>query len=386
MAKPMPGEFAPLKNISSAFKALGASIGTLLVAAVLPFAISVGVVMAGRELGPPARYWLDGVHGVVVIFYLAAVIDIINRRFGAMTRMGFSSFYPRAVLNVFRARPTFSLLLASVLALAPLTIAMGIFFRWLGPAAGISDAAWFATPSHIIPEFVLTTILAALMNAAYGANGSGIGTRVKICGINSPEALKAATDAGANMLGFMFFPPSPRVVTPVEAKKLLDMVPEGVIKVAVFVDPDDHDVGAVVRQLGFHAVQLHGNESPERVEEIGRTINRPVIKAIAISGPDDVRLAHRYEAVADMLLLDAKAPEGSNLPGGNAVSFDWNLIAGETWEKPWLLAGGLTVENVARAIGVTNASIVDVSSGVEDAPGVKNPAKIKAFIRAAKGT
>jgi phosphoribosylanthranilate isomerase len=214
---------------------------------------------------------------------------------------------------------------------------------------------------------------------------------VKICGINSLDALTAAaaplngghSGGGAKMLGFVFFPKSPRAVTLEEARALLAHVPQGVQKVALMVNPDDFEAQSIGAQLPFDWVQLHGNESPERVAEIRALTGRPVMKAVGISGPDDIKRAHAYEAVAERILLDAKAPEGAVLPGGNALSFDWQLISGETWEKPWLLAGGLNADNLAQAVKISKATFVDVSSGVEDEPGRKSAQKIKEFLQLA---
>ena len=208
---------------------------------------------------------------------------------------------------------------------------------------------------------------------------------VKICGLNTAEAVGAAVDGGAKMLGFVFFPKSPRAVTPYEAKALMALVPDGIIKVALLVDPDDHDVGAICRQLPIDLVQLHGQETPERVADIKAITGLPVMKAVGISDSDDIARAHAYEAVCEYVLLDAKPPKGADLPGGNAVSFDWSLIADETWEKPWILAGGLNADNLESAVKTSGAGFVDVSSGVEDAPGQKNAAKIREFLSLAKG-
>lgn len=206
---------------------------------------------------------------------------------------------------------------------------------------------------------------------------------VKICGISSAEALDAAVSGGASMLGFVFFPASPRVVTPAQAKDLMARMPDGVLKVALMVDPDDYDVGAVCRQLPVDVVQLHGSESLERVADIKAITGLPVMKAVGIASADDIASAHAYEAVTDRILLDAKAPEGAVLPGGNALSFDWTLISEETWTKPWMLAGGLNAENLAQAVKTSGAGAVDVSSGVEDAPGHKSVQKIHEFLKLA---
>lgn len=203
---------------------------------------------------------------------------------------------------------------------------------------------------------------------------------VKICGINSPEALDAAVTGGAKMLGFVFFDKSPRVVTRDEARDLLARVPKGITKVALMVGPSDFKARSIGRELPFDMIQLHGNESPERVAELKTITGLAVMKAIGIAGPDDIARAHEYEEICERILLDAKAPEGAALPGGNALSFDWNLIAGETWTKPWLLAGGLNAGNLTEAVRVSGANFVDVSSGVEDAPGRKSVVKIREFL------
>ena len=206
---------------------------------------------------------------------------------------------------------------------------------------------------------------------------------VKICGINSKEALDAAVAGGASMLGFVFFPASPRAVTPLEAKALMDRVPDGITKVALMVDPDDQDVGSICRLLPVDLLQLHGGETVARVSDIKAITGLPVMKAVGIAGPDDIQRAHGYETVCERILLDAKAPKDAVLPGGNALSFDWDLIAGETWEKPWMLAGGLNAENLGQAVKTSGATFVDVSSGVEDAPGRKSVDKISAFLKLA---
>ena len=239
-----------------------------------------------------------------------------------------------------------------------------------------------AFPAAMVPEFVMTALI-GLVLAAAERKMPAMPIDVKICGLNAPDAVDAAVEGGAKMLGFVFFPKSPRCVTPVEAQALMDRVPDGVTKVALMVDPDDMDVGAICRQLPVDMVQLHGSESLERVADIKAITGLPVMKAVGISGPEDIGRAHEYAQVADYILLDAKAPEGADLPGGNALSFDWDLIRGETWEKPWLLAGGLSAENLGDAVATSGAVFVDVSSGVEDAPGQKSPSKIKAFLKLA---
>lgn len=207
---------------------------------------------------------------------------------------------------------------------------------------------------------------------------------VKICGINSQSARDAAVRSGALMLGFVFYPASPRALSFDQARTLIGGVPDGILKVALVVDPTFKELQALSENLAIDVIQLHGSETPDRVSEVKALTGLRVFKAVAISGPDDVARAHEYEAVSDALLFDAKPPEGADRPGGNALKFDWDLIAGETWACPWLLAGGLTAENVAAAIKASGAEMVDVSSGVEDAPGVKSAIKIKAFIKAAQ--
>lgn len=207
---------------------------------------------------------------------------------------------------------------------------------------------------------------------------------VKICGLRDAAAVAAAVEAGAEMVGFVFFPPSPRSMDVDAAAALTAAVPPGVTRVALSVDADDDLLAAIADRAGVDMLQLHGKETPKRVTEIRARFGLPVMKAVAIAGPKDVARARTYEAVADRLMFDAKPPKDATRPGGNALTFDWELIAGETWAKPWVLAGGLTVDNVAEAIRVSGAAAVDVSSGVEDAPGDKNPEKIRAFVAAAK--
>lgn len=206
----------------------------------------------------------------------------------------------------------------------------------------------------------------------------------KICGLTTPEAVDAAVAGGAAMCGFVFFPPSPRALTPEAAAPLTGRVPDGVAKVGLSVDADDALLAAMIEVGGVDVLQLHGHESVGRVAEIKARFRVPVIKVLLIAGADDVAAAHAYEDVADRLMFDAKPPKQATRPGGNAIAFDWSLLAGETWSKPWILAGGLTPENVALAVRASGASAVDVSSGVEDAPGRKNLDKIAAFLAAVK--
>lgn len=206
---------------------------------------------------------------------------------------------------------------------------------------------------------------------------------VKICGLSTPEAVDAAVQHGASHVGFVFYPPSPRNLSPAEAGALIARLPDGVTPVALTVDADDAALAAILARAPVKILQAHGKESPARVAEMRQRFNLPVMKAVGIAGAGDVATAHDYESVADLLLLDAKPPR-KGLPGGNGLAFDWGLIANERWSRPWFLAGGLTPDNVAEAIRVAGASAVDVSSGVESAPGVKNVDLIAAFLAAAR--
>ena len=208
--------------------------------------------------------------------------------------------------------------------------------------------------------------------------------RVKICGLSNVETIQAAALAGADYVGFVFFPKSPRCVGIDQAAELARSVPNGVTKVALVVNPSDVELQAILAEVSIDMIQLHGTETPERVSEIKSRFGLPVMKAIGVSGPQDLAQIEDYSNVADQLLIDAKPPRNATLPGGNGVSFDWGLIAGRTWSVPWMLAGGLTPENVAEAVRLTGATQVDLSSGVEDAPGVKSIPKIQALIQAAK--
>ena len=209
---------------------------------------------------------------------------------------------------------------------------------------------------------------------------------VKICGINAPGALSAAVEAGADYVGFIFYPPSPRYVTPDEAGALARAAPAQVRKVGLLVDADDETIADTVTAVRLDMLQLHGRESPERVAEIRARFALPVMKAVPIAGADDVAAADDYCRAAERLLFDAKPPKDMKdaLPGGNALAFDWRLLAGKTWPLPWMLSGGLDAGNVAEAVQTSGARAVDVSSGVEDRPGLKNPDKIRAFLAAAK--
>lgn len=206
---------------------------------------------------------------------------------------------------------------------------------------------------------------------------------VKICGLTDAAAVKAVVEGGAAMCGFVFFPASPRNLTPKEAAELTKGVPEGVIRVGLTVDADDALLAEIALVARVDMVQLHGAETPARTNEVRERFGLPVIKVLAVQGPDDLAAAKAYQGVADRLMFDAKPPEDASRPGGNARAFDWRVLKNKTFALPWLLAGGLTAENLAEAVKTSGAVAVDVSSGVEDAPGVKNVDKIRAFLAAA---
>ncbi|HTO83073.1 MAG TPA: phosphoribosylanthranilate isomerase [Methylomirabilota bacterium] len=206
--------------------------------------------------------------------------------------------------------------------------------------------------------------------------------RAKICGINSREALDAAVAGGASFVGFVFYPPSPRALTPAAAGELAAAVPRTVGKLGLFVDDPDERIADVLAKAPLDMLQLHGQETPARVAAIRRHFGLPVMKAVKVAGADDLAAADGYIGVADWLLFDAKPPKEMTgaLPGGNALAFDWQLLAGRAWPSPWMLSGGLTPENLGEAVRISGARVVDVSSGVEAAPGQKDPAKIAAFL------
>ena len=202
----------------------------------------------------------------------------------------------------------------------------------------------------------------------------------KICGLKTKDVVAAAIEGGARSVGFVFFERSPRNVTVAEVQELTADVPKGIRKVGLVVDARD-DFLAEISNGGFlDMIQLHGHESPDRVVEVKDRFGLQVMKVIAIAGPEDLTHARDYEGVADRLMFDAKPPKDATRPGGNAVAFDWRLLQGLAWQKPWVLAGGLTPENVAGAVQISGAGAVDVSSGVEDTPGVKSITKIKEFL------
>ena len=207
---------------------------------------------------------------------------------------------------------------------------------------------------------------------------------VKICGLSTAAAVEAAVAGGARWVGFNFYPPSPRAVTPQQAAALCALVPPQVRRVGLFVDADDDAIRAVLAKAPIDILQFHGGESAERVADARLRFSRPVMKVVAIAGPEDVLGAARYEEVADLLLFDAKPPRRPDaLPGGNGLAFDWGLIAGRSWRRRWMLSGGLTAELLPEAVRISGATAVDVSTGVETAPGQKDLDKIRAFLSAA---
>lgn len=206
----------------------------------------------------------------------------------------------------------------------------------------------------------------------------------KICGIKDAAAMQSAIDNGAGFVGFVFYPQSPRAITPGTAAQLAAMVPDGVTKVGLFVDIDNRLLGPLLDIVPLDLLQLHGEETPTRCAEIRERYKLPVMKAIKVAKLADVEAANDYTGVVDWLMFDAKAPESQPdaLPGGNALTFDWTLLAGWAWPVPWMLAGGLTADNVATAVERSGTKFVDVSSGVESAPGRKDPAEIQRFLEA----
>lgn len=208
--------------------------------------------------------------------------------------------------------------------------------------------------------------------------------KVKICGLSRPEDVAAVAGAGAAYAGFVFFARSPRNLTLDDARALALEAPVGLAKVALTVDADDMLLDRITEAVPLDMLQLHGSESPGRVAEIKARYGLPVMKAVGVAGQEDLAALAGYEEVADQILVDAKPPKGAALPGGNGLAFDWRLIAGRKWARPWMLAGGLTPGNVAEAVRLTGARQVDVSSGVERAPGVKDAGLIRAFVEAAR--
>lgn len=208
------------------------------------------------------------------------------------------------------------------------------------------------------------------------------GVRVKVCGLTRVSDIAAVVAADAAYAGLVFFPPSPRALSPAQARAIALAAPPGLARVGLFVNPDDAALDRVLAEVPLDLIQLHGQEDAARLAQVRARFGLPVIKAVGVASEADLPALTEFGRVADMLLVDAKAAKDAALPGGNGVAFDWRLIAGRRWPVPWLLAGGLTPENVVEAVRLTGARQVDVSSGVESAPGVKDPARIAAFATA----
>ena len=208
---------------------------------------------------------------------------------------------------------------------------------------------------------------------------------VKICGLSEPDQVRSAVAAQADYVGFVFFAKSPRNISVAQAKALAALTPEGVQKVALVVNADDAFLDELVALVPLDMFQLHGSETPLRVAEVRARYGLPVMKAVGVAGTDDLPMLESYAAVADQLMVDDNPPKDADLPGGNGLALDWSLIADHSWSVPWMLAGGLSPENVAEAVRLTGARQVDVSSGVESAPGVKDETLIAAFVNAARG-
>lgn len=205
--------------------------------------------------------------------------------------------------------------------------------------------------------------------------------QAKICGLNDAAGVDAAAQGGAAFIGFVFFPRSPRAVTPEAAAALIARAPKGIVRVGLIVDADDATIRKIVDVAKIDMLQLHGGETPERVAEVKAAFKLPVMKALPVTTAADIDGAAAYEDAADRLMFDARPPKDATRPGGNAQAFDWSLLKGRRFKRPWVLAGGLNAANVANAVATSGANTVDVSSGVEDAPGRKNPEKILEFLK-----
>jgi phosphoribosylanthranilate isomerase len=206
--------------------------------------------------------------------------------------------------------------------------------------------------------------------------------RVKICGLTEPASVEQAGRLGAAFVGFVFYPPSPRCVDPARAAELAAAAPEGVETVGLVVDADDHELETLLQAVPLDTLQLHGHETLERVAAIGLRFGCRVIKALRVETSEDLAGLPDQAAAADMVLFDAKPPRDAAYPGGHGLPFDWRVLDGVALDRPWLLAGGLHAGNVAEAVARTKAPVVDVSSGVESRPGVKDPARLEAFFAA----
>ena len=209
--------------------------------------------------------------------------------------------------------------------------------------------------------------------------------RVKICGLTTLNTLSAAINSGATYVGFVFFEKSPRHLTIEQAIKMANIVPDGICKTALVVDPSDKDLDDLLDKVPVDMIQLHGHETAERVSEVKDKFGLPVMKAVGISDESDLVNLYEHSRIADQILVDAKPPKNAVLPGGNGLSFDWKLLAGRRWSTPWMLAGGLNSSNLLQAAKLTGARQFDVSSGVETSTGVKDIKLISDFIQAANG-
>jgi phosphoribosylanthranilate isomerase len=213
----------------------------------------------------------------------------------------------------------------------------------------------------------------------------GMTSTAKICGLTTPEAVRAAVEGRASHIGFMFFPKSPRNIAPDAAARLAPPArAKGVKVVAVVVDPTDNEVEAIVAGLSPDLIQLHGKEKPARVREIAQRWGRGIVKVVPVSEASDIAAAAAYEPLVEHLMFETKPPKDAERPGGLGVAFDWTLLEGRRFQRPWFLAGGLDPWNVTAALSASKAPMVDVSSGVERGPGLKDPALITAFLDAVR--
>lgn len=206
--------------------------------------------------------------------------------------------------------------------------------------------------------------------------------KAKICGLTTPETIRAAIAGGAAYIGFVFYEKSPRNISPARAAELAAEIPDSVVICGVFVNPTDEQLTSTLDHIPLDLIQLHGQESPQRCQEIKNHFKRPVMKAIAVTTAQDITTAKAYENTADILLFDAKPAAGQKnaLPGGNGLRFDWHLMTDQQWHIPWMLSGGLDADNLETAAAISGAAIFDVSSGVENHPGEKSIPKINAFM------
>ena len=208
-------------------------------------------------------------------------------------------------------------------------------------------------------------------------------TKIKICGLTSPEAIDSVVKNGADYIGFVFFQKSPRNISPQMAAKLSAQIPSNVKKVAVLVNADNAMIDGILKYFSPDILQCHGSETLERISEIKSKYQLPVIKAISVRSDDDISIGAKYASVADMLLFDAKSP-ATSMPGGNGLAFDWKLLQGREFNVPWFLSGGLNIQNVNEALDITGAPAVDASSSLESEPGKKDPGFINIFIQKVK--